>query len=342
MLSRRAHYSVLVASMCSALSSAAHAHISLDSPKSRYYVGSQADQNKLKYGPCGVTGDARTTNTALIATFKPGQTITVKWRETVQHPGFFRIAFDSDGQDFTLPGTTNLGDGVSVLADKIADKSGAANLEYTYDVTLPNVECTKCTLQLVQVMTTSPPPYTEGAGEDLYFNCADIVLKADAAGSGGSSSGGASNGGTSAGGSSAGGSSAGGSSAGGATSMGGRAAGGANAGGTTNGGNGSGGSSGGGQSGLGGSGVGGSQAGGATANGGSSGGLSNNGAGGQVASGGASATSGGVSAGGSGGDTLPPATGCSCRLGPQSGSVAPFALLGLVGFAWRARRRRKG
>jgi hypothetical protein len=160
----------------------ARAHVSLNAPKSRYWQASsmQADQNKLKNGPCGVTGDSRTSNAALITTYTPGQKLMVTWKETVQHPGHFEISFDSDGQDFPTPGTApSATSGVTVLAANIADKSSS---DYTYEVTLPNMECSKCTLQLVQVMTTKAPPYGSG---DLYFNCADIIIKADGAGGSG-------------------------------------------------------------------------------------------------------------------------------------------------------------
>jgi hypothetical protein len=175
--------------------SVAQAHISLDTPTSRYFLSSsrQADQNKLKSGPCGASGDKRTTNTALITPFKPGEKITVTWRETIQHPGHFRIAFDNDGQDFPLPGEA-LPTGVVVLADNIADKSGASGLSYSQDVTLPNIECSNCTLQLIQVMTTGDPPYKAG---DLYFNCADIVLSSTTSSSVGGSSAVAASGGSS-------------------------------------------------------------------------------------------------------------------------------------------------
>jgi hypothetical protein len=171
----------------------AHAHVSLDAPKSRYWQTNtmQADQTKLKNGPCGAKGDARTADASLVTTYKPGEKVMVKWKETVQHPGHFEISFDSDGQDFPMPGTApSLTSGVSVLAASIADKSST---DYTYEVTLPNMECSKCTLQLVQVMTTKAAPY---AAEDLYFNCADIIIKADGAGgAGGATSAGATSGG---------------------------------------------------------------------------------------------------------------------------------------------------
>ncbi len=171
-----------IVSVILALPCLAQAHISLDAPLSRYYLttSNQADQTKLKLGPCGVTGDKRTTNPALVTTFKPGETITVTWRETVQHPGHFRLAFDSDGQDFGLPGAASPS-GAVVLADAIADRSGANGLVYEQQVTLPNIECSNCTLQLIQIMTTAGPPYAAG---DLYFNCADLVLRVAGGGTG--------------------------------------------------------------------------------------------------------------------------------------------------------------
>jgi len=40
-------------------------------------------------------------------------------------------------------------------------------------VKLPDVECTACTLQLIQVMTDKPP---FDGGDDFYFQCADLRL----------------------------------------------------------------------------------------------------------------------------------------------------------------------
>ena len=73
----------------------ATAHITLASPQPRY-----AEQ---KDGPCGRGSlDQRTTK---VSTFQVGQTITVSWTETVDHPSHYRIAFDDDGQDlFQDPG----------------------------------------------------------------------------------------------------------------------------------------------------------------------------------------------------------------------------------------------
>lgn len=153
----------LLALIASLAAPTAHAHIALTSPAPRY-----ADQ---KAGPCGRGSlDQRTTN---VSVFRPGQTITVTWQETINHPGHYRIAFDPNGTRFTDPASfTDVAPRMHVLVDNIADKAGGA---YSQQVTLPNVECTNCTLQLIQVMTDKPP---YGDGNDIYYQCADIVLAA--------------------------------------------------------------------------------------------------------------------------------------------------------------------
>ena len=145
------------------LVTSAQAHIQLMAPAPRH--------TSQKAGPCGKGPvDPRG---ATATTFKPGETITVTWKETVPHPGHFRIAFDENGQRFTDPtGPNDVAPRPFVLKDNIADKTGTQT--YSETVTLPNVQCTNCTLQLVQVMTDK-----QGNGwgnDDLYYQCADLIL----------------------------------------------------------------------------------------------------------------------------------------------------------------------
>ena len=151
------------------VSAVASAHIALKSPTAR-----TTDQIQLKTGPCGQTTNARTAN---VTVFKPGQTITVAWDETINHPGHYRISFDPNGTNFPNPKSfTDMDGGVNVLVDGIPDKTGAAPIAYSQQVTLPNVECNNCTLQLIQVMTDKPPYDPGPTGNDIYYQCADLVL----------------------------------------------------------------------------------------------------------------------------------------------------------------------
>lgn len=140
----------------------AAAHLHVTSPQSR--------GESLKQGPCGAGPDEA--RGSVVHTFRPGQTITVEWDEFVDHPGHFRISFDADGQDdFVDPaGFDDVDGGPAVLLDGIADRDGGA---YSQAVTLPTVECDNCTLQVIQVMSDKPP---YGDGNDLYYQCVDLVL----------------------------------------------------------------------------------------------------------------------------------------------------------------------
>lgn len=127
-----------------------------------------------KDGPCGATGSMRGD---VITVFEPGETITVVWDETVDHPGHYRIAFDESGDDDFPDPVSPDDDFPSVLADQIPDRSGGGM--YSQKVTLPDVECEDCTLQLIQIMTTQVPY------NSFYFQCADIALRAGSGGGGG-------------------------------------------------------------------------------------------------------------------------------------------------------------
>ncbi|MCC6554101.1 MAG: lytic polysaccharide monooxygenase [Polyangiaceae bacterium] len=152
------------------------AHIELMYPPPRHPLD-------LKVGPCGVANDSRGDN---ITYLEPGAAITVTWDETIDHPGHYRIMFAEDGSDFPVPAAFDdsctpgdVTNGVHCLADPIEDLPNGPS--YTHDVTLPDIECQNCTLQLIQMMTDKAP---YGDGNDIYYSCADLVLGAGAGGSG--------------------------------------------------------------------------------------------------------------------------------------------------------------
>jgi hypothetical protein len=147
----------------------AAAHIQLVYPPQR-----TEDQ---KIGPCGNGGGARSGEVTVL---RSGQTLVVEWDETVEHPGHFRISFDDDGDDdFAAPASfTDSYTNERVLVDLIADRAtSGGDRHYRQEVTLPDVECEACTLQVIQVMTDKGPKYGDN---DLYFQCADVALRRDA------------------------------------------------------------------------------------------------------------------------------------------------------------------
>jgi hypothetical protein len=168
------------------------------------------DSSNIKTGPCGRANDSRTTDMSRVTVLQPGATIMVQFAETIGHPGFYRISFDDAGQDaFVAPTTRAMVDTMPpytlpVLVDNIADMGNTGMNMYTQAVTLPDVECETCTLQVIQVMVASNVMSWTATGmdPDIYFTCADIALRrtggmggaggmAGAGGAGGANPGGA-------------------------------------------------------------------------------------------------------------------------------------------------------
>lgn len=140
--------------------------------------------NPQKTGPCGSEGG---TPTGTVTRFRAGETITVRWRETIYHPGHWRIAFAENRADLIDPVITldNNQNAVSativdppvapILMDNLFPVSGAgSNRTLSQQVTLPNRACAHCTLQVMQFMEGHGPP------NYLYYHCADIELVMDA------------------------------------------------------------------------------------------------------------------------------------------------------------------
>jgi MYXO-CTERM domain-containing protein len=147
----------------------AAAHIQLINPVPR-----SLEQKAQHCGPLNSTRGANVT------VLEPGAMLEVRWNETINHPGHYRISLDIDGQDFTIPPTAN---GTTmgmpnVVMDLIADRSTTpGNNAYSQMIQLPNMTCENCTLQVIQLMTDKPPYTTDALSDDIYFQCADIALR---------------------------------------------------------------------------------------------------------------------------------------------------------------------
>jgi hypothetical protein len=143
----------------------ASAHIELVSPPSRY------GRDELKNGPCGSVDNGPGQHEPVV--YEPGETIVVKYDEFINHEGHFRLSISVDGdQEFVDPKAyDDFYTADSVLLDNITDNaSGVRSVE----LTLPDFECERCTLQMIQMMVTSAPYDPDDA---LYYQCADIILR---------------------------------------------------------------------------------------------------------------------------------------------------------------------
>ena len=115
------------------------------------------DGNKV--APCGLTAKP---GTALL-TYAPGQSVTIHFEETIDHPGRYFINFSP---------ANDLGFDQNRLIEVADVQGGTLPHEYTTTVTLPMTPCENCTLQLIQSMEENP------AAPSYYHSCVDINIRA--------------------------------------------------------------------------------------------------------------------------------------------------------------------
>jgi MYXO-CTERM domain-containing protein len=162
--------------------SSVFAHIDLLNPPARYVVNRANGGGGSKECPCGGPVDQIDSNricdvpaaqshdpnrSTKVSTYEAGSTITVRMEEYVNHSGRFRVAFDPDGADLT--------DFNSNILMDVADDKGTQ--VYEFQVTLPNMTCENCTLQVIQDMNgNTTTPVKDPAPDSTYYTCADIRL----------------------------------------------------------------------------------------------------------------------------------------------------------------------
>jgi hypothetical protein len=134
--------------------------------------------------PCG-EGPASN----IITSVTGGKVLKLRLQEFVYHPGHYRIALavhslaelppDPDvaaanGRSMSAliqsPAT------IPVLFDGIFDHNSAPKGEFQTDLTLPNIDCEKCTLQVIEFMAEHAP---NPGGGYFYHHCADLRIKSD-------------------------------------------------------------------------------------------------------------------------------------------------------------------
>jgi hypothetical protein len=156
-------------------------HMALEEPLPRY-PSDGSDANKAC--PCGVGESNRFCDvasdrsdpdrSATVTRYAPGETITLRWRETIGHAGRWRVAFDPDGADMD-------DFNANILLD-IPDPTGTDGNTgdgdlWEVEVTLPDLPCDGCTLQLVQMMDgDTNSPVADPVGRSSYYQCADIQI----------------------------------------------------------------------------------------------------------------------------------------------------------------------
>jgi hypothetical protein len=119
-----------------------------------------------------------------------GHPFTIRLIEFIPHPGHYRIALAvnsraelpkdadavvKDGQSVSAPIDSN--PKIPVLMDgAFVHTTTPRNTEWKVDVTLPNLTCDKCTLQVTEFMAQHG--FNPGGGF-YYHHCADLQITAD-------------------------------------------------------------------------------------------------------------------------------------------------------------------
>lgn len=174
------------------VSQIAQAHFTLVEPTSWLVeVNQLGDPQKL--APCGGTSQNAGTPSGALTEAIGGASLHIKLRETVFHPGHYRMALSVNSRselptdpEVTTRDTPNGPRSVSakimspvappVLADGLFVHTEKSDTFFETDVRLPNINCAKCTLQIVEFMAEHGH---NPDGDYSYHHCADIRIRAN-------------------------------------------------------------------------------------------------------------------------------------------------------------------
>ena len=175
---------------------AVHGHFNLIAPAATLVQNERGDPQKA--GPCGGSNTDWGKRSGIVTKVTGGSDLHVKIQETIYHPGFYRIALavnsptdlPLDPEAETKPSERGplsvsgkmaenavppvLKDGLFLHHERPA--AGTQLPPWEIDVTLPNINCKKCTLQVIQFMEDH---VFNNPGGFTYHHCAELEIKAD-------------------------------------------------------------------------------------------------------------------------------------------------------------------
>src|SRR5262245_49111386 len=136
--------------------------------------------------PCG-----EGTPSNIVTKVQGGQPLPIKLVETVIHPGHYRIALSvnsraelpidpdvfANDSDQSVSATIQNPPSIPVIADGLFPHRDAPfNVTWQTAIVLPNINCARCTLQVVEFMGEHGPNV---GGGYFYHNCADLAITAN-------------------------------------------------------------------------------------------------------------------------------------------------------------------
>jgi len=190
----RVFHTILLASAALAvLAPQGIAHFRLVEPASWLQEAQNGDPQKM--GPCGGTSADPGKPSGAVTSVQGGDKLHIKIQETVYHPGFYRVALAVNSRDelpkdpeaMTEPSPTgprsvsaaiHYPPQPPVLADGLFQHVSRFDKEQETDVDIPNINCAKCTLQIVEFMAAHG---LNKDGDYTYHHCAVLQIHANPA-----------------------------------------------------------------------------------------------------------------------------------------------------------------
>ena len=150
-----------------------------------------------KAAPCGTSDITKGVPTGKVTEMKGGDMLHIKIKESIYHPGYYRVALsvldrselpadpvaqtrESPRGPISVSGAIDPAPKPPVLADGLFEhrKPLAQGEFWETDVKLPNINCEKCTVQVLQFMEEHG---LNKEGEFSYHHCADVKITANPA-----------------------------------------------------------------------------------------------------------------------------------------------------------------
>ena len=171
------------------------AHFKLLEPASWLIENDRGDPQKA--GPCGGTNADWGKPSNVVGKAVGGQKLHLKIQETVYHPGHYRVALAVNSHRAAArPGNHHTGQRKGTVVHvrchpepatdpgarrwpvRARHEAGAHSASFETDIQLPNINCRKCTLQVVQFMAEHA---FNNPGGYSYHHCAELQITADPA-----------------------------------------------------------------------------------------------------------------------------------------------------------------
>ena len=184
---------VLAGALIVAMAPGAGAHFKLLEPQGWLVEDDRGDPQKM--APCGGTSANAGMPSNVVNKIQGGQKLHIKIQETIYHPGHYRIALavnsraelppdpevttrQTDRGPWSVSAVIQNPPRIPVLADGLFAHTTRPTGFFETDIDIPNINCAKCTLQIIQFMAEHG---LNRDGDYSYHHCADVQITADPA-----------------------------------------------------------------------------------------------------------------------------------------------------------------